>query len=694
VAPSRAALSEAAAEVRASTPKKLSSTLRGDLDTIAIKAMKKAPTERYATVNAFREDIERFLRGDVVLAQADSAAYRALKFARRHWVGIAVAGALIVTLTGGLAATSHQAQRAERESQKATAVKNFLLDIFKQSSVQSPGGVEAKNVTAEQLLEVGAQRIRAQLRDQPEVREELMDTLANLNNELGLTDRAQSLAADNFAELNARTHGRPSVALARLEIDLASAMINRDQSGLIAEAQHHLRKALADLQAVGAGDSVEAATAYYHLGQAAYDSTLEGKADGKGALLRALDILTRRDPANPLRGDVFDDLARYAKFENDVPEAQRWLQEQLAFQTAQGEERNGYAIGDAYFNLADFQTQQNHFDVAEVNFLRAIDLLTKAAGTDHPETADARARLGEMYYWSDRPDQAEPLLRDALQADMRTPQGISNSTEHRRILGLLAMSRGHPQEAEQLLRQNLAQLQGNPDDELRWGITAGNLVPVLIAEGQLSDARELHDKSMDVYARYTGEKSRDYAGAVSHGGSLALAEHKPREAIAIFERVLNEWPPAEGALTGESTRSNLGLAAAYLDLDRPEDARRYADEMLKRLRAAPARDQSRDLEAHVLRLLGEALRRSGRVSEAEVQLRQAVELRQSLDAEDSLWLAEARINLAECLIARHQKVEAQTLIRKAAATLTCQPRLRDIYLEELQQAKAMIAKAA
>jgi len=119
VAPSRAALSEAAAAARATTAKKLSSTLRGDLDAIAAKALKKSPTERYATASAFGEDIARFLGGDVVLAQPDTVAYRALKFARRHWVGIAVTGVLMLTLAGGLAATSYEAKVASAQRDAA-----------------------------------------------------------------------------------------------------------------------------------------------------------------------------------------------------------------------------------------------------------------------------------------------------------------------------------------------------------------------------------------------------------------------------------------------------------------------------------------------------------------------------------------------------------------------------------------------
>ena len=119
VAPSRAALSEAIAAARATTAKKLSSSLRGDLDTIAIKALKKSPAERYATANAFGEDIERYLRGDVVLAQPDSVAYRALKFARRYRVALAAAGVLILTLAGGLAATTYEARVASKQRDSA-----------------------------------------------------------------------------------------------------------------------------------------------------------------------------------------------------------------------------------------------------------------------------------------------------------------------------------------------------------------------------------------------------------------------------------------------------------------------------------------------------------------------------------------------------------------------------------------------
>ena len=122
--PSRVFPNEENARLRGTTSKKLAGELRGDLDTIVAKSLKKLPAERYATANAFDEDIGRFLGGEVVLAQRDSVAYRALKFARRHRVGLAVAGILILTLAGGLAATSYEARVAS--VQRDAALSNQL----------------------------------------------------------------------------------------------------------------------------------------------------------------------------------------------------------------------------------------------------------------------------------------------------------------------------------------------------------------------------------------------------------------------------------------------------------------------------------------------------------------------------------------------------------------------------------------
>ncbi|MBV9610800.1 MAG: hypothetical protein JO187_14650 [Acidobacteria bacterium] len=68
---------------RATTPDKLRRSLRGDLDTIVAKALKKNAQERYVSVTAFSDDLRRFLADEPIAARPDALAYRAAKFVRR-----------------------------------------------------------------------------------------------------------------------------------------------------------------------------------------------------------------------------------------------------------------------------------------------------------------------------------------------------------------------------------------------------------------------------------------------------------------------------------------------------------------------------------------------------------------------------------------------------------------------------------
>jgi WD40 repeat protein/serine/threonine protein kinase len=119
VPPGRVALTESAAATRAARPKSLARTFRGDLDTIVAKALRKSPSERYATADALDEDIARWLHGEPVLARRQSLAYRAVKFARRHWLGMAVAAAFLLAIVAGLGAATYEARVATVERDAA-----------------------------------------------------------------------------------------------------------------------------------------------------------------------------------------------------------------------------------------------------------------------------------------------------------------------------------------------------------------------------------------------------------------------------------------------------------------------------------------------------------------------------------------------------------------------------------------------
>ena len=184
-------------EYRSTTPDRLRKQLSGDLDRIVMKALSKEPERRYQSVADFAEDIDRYLEGRPVVAQADSLSYRARKFATRHKVGVAAAGLVVVSLVAGAIATLWQAERARAqaaiaadEAEKAQRVADLMVEIFRLSDpTQSLG----ETVTAREILDAGTERIQQEFNDQPLVQAQLLTRVSGVYGNLGLLDRGESL---------------------------------------------------------------------------------------------------------------------------------------------------------------------------------------------------------------------------------------------------------------------------------------------------------------------------------------------------------------------------------------------------------------------------------------------------------------------------------------------------------------------
>src|SRR5215470_5019015 len=93
--------------------------VRGDLDTIVLKALRKEPARRYASAQELADDLRRYLEGRPVLARKDTVGYRVGKFVGRHRVGVAAAALVAASLVGGLVTTLRQARIAEANRLRA-----------------------------------------------------------------------------------------------------------------------------------------------------------------------------------------------------------------------------------------------------------------------------------------------------------------------------------------------------------------------------------------------------------------------------------------------------------------------------------------------------------------------------------------------------------------------------------------------
>ncbi|HEY6384803.1 MAG TPA: serine/threonine-protein kinase [Candidatus Acidoferrum sp.] len=115
---------------RSTTPEKLRRQLRGDLDTIVGKALKKNPAERYSSVTAFGDDLRRYLKHEPISARPDNLGYRATKFVRRNRTVVTLTTAAIVLVIGSLSAGLFVANRERKIAERRFAEVRQLANKF------------------------------------------------------------------------------------------------------------------------------------------------------------------------------------------------------------------------------------------------------------------------------------------------------------------------------------------------------------------------------------------------------------------------------------------------------------------------------------------------------------------------------------------------------------------------------------
>lgn len=255
----------APAETRDATAEKLRRQLRGDLDTILAKALKKSPAERYSSVTALAADLERYLKHEPISARPDTIPYRARKFVRRNRTVVALVALASITVVAGIGGTLVQAHKsrdqrdfAYRELSRAEAVNelnNFLLSdaapsgkpftvdellqraeniLTRQQSVDANQvellvsigrqyATEDEPAKAQPLLE-RAYRLSRALSD-PASRSKASCALASLLSETGELRRAEALVQEGLQELP----DAPQYTLARESCLLRGAEVAGDR---------------------------------------------------------------------------------------------------------------------------------------------------------------------------------------------------------------------------------------------------------------------------------------------------------------------------------------------------------------------------------------------------------------------------------------------------------------------------------
>ncbi|MGB9465019.1 MAG: serine/threonine-protein kinase, partial [Candidatus Acidiferrum sp.] len=144
---------ETVSKTREGSFAKLHRRLRGDLDDIVLKALRKEPQLRYASVDQFAEDIRRHLEGLPVTARKGTWNYRTGKFIRRHKAGVVAAALVFATLVIAVVVTLREARIAQRRFNDIRKLANSLMFEVHDSIENIPGASQARKLVVQRSLE-------------------------------------------------------------------------------------------------------------------------------------------------------------------------------------------------------------------------------------------------------------------------------------------------------------------------------------------------------------------------------------------------------------------------------------------------------------------------------------------------------------------------------------------------------------
>ncbi len=669
---------------RASSLRELRNLLRGDIDAILGKALRARAEDRYLDARALRDDLGRHLAHEPVWARAGARAYVWRLFMRRHWKPVLAAAASLILLLSGGAAVIWQAHLARIEAAKATAVKGFLLDIFKQNAINKPDVDQARNTTARQLLDIGGAKILTGLRDQPEVRDELLATVGDLYDQLDLFDQVIPLARSRLEALQSAGRG-PSPELADAQVNLGRALhMTTDYAGAYAMLEQGVQtmNQIKEFSSARRGLALlEMARVDYRIKPVDYPETVE-------LLQQAIAVYDRCCPQDPDRAGSLQTLARVFEKRGDYAAAEPNYRSAIATLAHLFKGEPNDALGFAYDDLGTFLLVRHRYAEAEQDLSAAAAIYSSTEGADSVFLYSNKVYQAQALMALHRPAEAAAMAADALSALEHLAGADDDRTIAARTGAVsIALERGDLATARTLLARNHTSFTNGQqlDDtscSLRCAESTALLAHLLAVEGRYASAVTASNMAMEVKRRLGLERTESYAILEVQRADLDGANGRQPDALAGYRKVIAAFQPSATELPEPYVQATLGLVSTLLEEDSPM-AQSIAAALLSRVLALPDREYFANWEAKAQGLLGRAMLAAGNLAEAEAHLRRALNLRQMIDVADSPWLASSRIELSLCLLKEGKHEEIHGLLEQAARALSRAPEVAENIHERL-----------
>jgi serine/threonine protein kinase len=547
----------------------LTRQLRGDPDSITLKALEKDRRQRYGSPSELAADIARYLRNEPVTAHPPSAAYRTRKYIRRHRVGVALASAAVLLLVCFAIAQALELRTIRLERDRADRITDFMTNMFK---VSDPNQARGNDLRVREVLDKASTQIVTGLAKEPEEQARLMEVMGDVYRNLGLYPQSESLIRNALA-IRTRVLGK----------DNQATLKSMDSLGLTLELESHYteaekvdRQTLALRERSGGGEDRSTVETMTHLGV-----VLNGEGryqDAEQVNRKSVEIAQRKfGPKDKVTVDAVGDLAIDLAYEGKFPEAEVQFRQVLQM------DRDNYGTDDLRTfagegNLGAVLLQEENYSGSEKIFRDLLERMRRVLGPDHPRTLLIMGNLALVLKAQHQYAEAERVFREVYELKQK-----KLGPEHRSTLvtaGNLAevlRKEDKNAEAEALIRPTLAierRTLGNDHSDTVNSMEVLGLA--LVGLRQYGEAEKLLREAYETSVRVMG---RDHVGTAEAGydlGTAYAAEGKKAEAIAALTSAVDHGlqPTADLEIITDPTLKSLKGDPAFDAL--LADARQHA----------------------------------------------------------------------------------------------------------------------
>ncbi len=519
---------------------RLQSAASGDLDTVVMKALSSEPSQRYASVASFADDLQRVLNHQPITARAPTWHYRSVRFVRRHRVLSYSAAAVLLVLLGATIvslrfAWSAQQERAiaEQHAAESNAINAFLERMLVSADPEQTRG---EKLTVASVVERAEQELAA-INDQPAVRRSVLSTLASTQRALGNYDHALELNAAALALFETHTDFDPAMTAQHAKTLQSRASLLTDK-GEFDEATRMLAQAhrtwpnptpAASLSMALTAARIDDEAGRVDAGERGYRDVLVAAEN-----LGPLDAASVRDVALTLdytRSNFSSMLREAGKFD----EAELLIRQVLATRTAAHGEREPRTLS-ARQKLAMILAARGRNDQAALEATAVLAIQREVLGDAHGSTLTTMQTLGNALIAQGKLDEAEEITREALGGlEQLLGEDHAQTLSSMNSLAYLLEQRKQVDAAEAMYRRIIAIQERAGVGHPTTLAPRNNLAMLLMDAGKLPSARREFERLLVDSRRAVGE---DHAMTLIFSSNYGLCLDKsgqPEQARRMLE---------------------------------------------------------------------------------------------------------------------------------------------------------------